>query len=308
MVGRKSPRFFSLLSPKLSPTSTDATSVHEKCRFYVGWDDFLWAYLTIYSRTFHVVKDGEEALFLAPFIDMANHDFHATFNSKIFDSIDRKLKISNKTKNDQSQHSCEDQKFNNSGEQTVLQETGSEVMLCYAPELDNLELFVFFGFTLKDNSHDLVPIQLDLVEDEDYILSVKKALFSSTVPGIQFSHNLKIRPDGTVLDNQLLGSLRLFLMTSEEMERYTLNNILDIFLNPVSKDNTEKVVKTLKNVLTLMLSLYPKTLEEDENKICLLNEHGARCFESDPWEKFSLFYLIGQKKILVTALRELETQ
>eukprot|EP01126_Amoeba_proteus_P031137 TRINITY_DN3063_c0_g1_i13.p1 TRINITY_DN3063_c0_g1~~TRINITY_DN3063_c0_g1_i13.p1 ORF type:complete len:120 (+),score=32.89 TRINITY_DN3063_c0_g1_i13:50-361(+) len=90
---------------------------------------------------------------------MANHDFHATFNSKIFDSIDRKLKISNKTKNDQSQHSCEDQKFNNSGEQTVLQETGSEVMLCYAPELDNLELFVFFGFTLKDNPYDFVPIQ-----------------------------------------------------------------------------------------------------------------------------------------------------
>lgn len=52
----------------------------------ITWEDFLWAYLAIYSRAFHITKDGKEVTAMVPLADITNHHYNAELTSKIFDS------------------------------------------------------------------------------------------------------------------------------------------------------------------------------------------------------------------------------
>lgn len=84
-------------------------------------------------------------------------------------------------------------------------------------------------------------------------------LFFGTAEGVSLSHDLKFEGDGTVINKTLMGSLRhesasilllfrLLLMSSEEIEGYTLENIDRIFEGVISSENEEKAINTLTGV------------------------------------------------------------
>eukprot|EP01127_Copromyxa_protea_P015426 TRINITY_DN4433_c0_g1_i3.p1 TRINITY_DN4433_c0_g1~~TRINITY_DN4433_c0_g1_i3.p1 ORF type:complete len:240 (-),score=61.96 TRINITY_DN4433_c0_g1_i3:39-758(-) len=232
----------------------------------------MWAYLAIYSRAFHIVKDENPVMAMVPLADITNHHYNAALTSKKFDSEKRTFKIS-------STKECP---------------SGEEVFLLYGP-LDNSELLLFFGFALPDNPYDTVKIELDVLDEEEYTTSLKKMLFFASAEGFMLSHDLKM-VDGKVVHRELMGSLRLLWMTPEEIEGYSLENVDEICDKVISVENEKQAISTLTSVLDYMLSMYPTTWEED--KVAL-------AAGLPDWKVYCYHYRMGQKAIMETAKKEL---
>lgn len=107
-------------------------------------------------------------------------------------------------------------------------------------------------------------------------------------------HELKIDEDEPIISEHLLATLRLIVMTNEELEQYNISNLNQLLSSIVNVDNERRVLNKLLLVLNeLKEASYTTTLEEN------LNRFQSNQLTDD--ERYSLIYLIGQKQIIETA-------
>lgn len=113
-------------------------------------------------------------------------------------------------------------------------------------------------------------------------------------------HELKLTTDDEpIISENLLATLRLMVMSSEELDQYTISNIDDLLSSMVNVDNERRALDKLSMLLNEFKErTFTTTLEENLQRIQSdqLNDN----------ERYSLIYLIGQKQILENALHWIE--
>lgn len=88
-------------------------------------------------------------------------------------------------------------------------------------------------------------------------------------------------------------------MSNEELENYTISNLNELLTSIVNIDNERRVLNKLLKILNDLKDVsYTTTLEEN------LERFQSNQLNDD--ERYSLIYLIGQKKILENAYRWIE--
>lgn len=113
-------------------------------------------------------------------------------------------------------------------------------------------------------------------------------------------HELKLTTDDEpIISENLLATLRLMVMSSEELDQYTISNIDDLLSSMVNVDNERRALDKLSMLLNEFKErTFTTTLEENLQRVQSdqLNDN----------ERYSLIYLIGQKQILENALHWIE--
>jgi hypothetical protein len=109
-------------------------------------------------------------------------------------------------------------------------------------------------------------------------------------------HELKITENESIISENLLATLRLIVMSNEELEQYNVSNLNQLLSSMVNVNNERRVLNKLLGILNeLKEASYTTTLEEN------LNRFQSNQLNDD--ERYSLIYLIGQKRILENACR-----
>jgi hypothetical protein len=113
---------------------------------------------------------------------------------------------------------------------------------------------------------------------------------------LSLEHELKITEEEPIINENLLATLRLMVMSNEELEQYNISNLNQLFSSIVNIDNEQRALNNLLVLLNeLKEVLYTTTLEEN------LNRFQSNQLNDD--ERYSLIYLIGQKQIIENACR-----
>jgi histone-lysine N-methyltransferase SETD3 len=256
-------------------------------------EDFLWAYTTIDSRAFKLTELGTT---LIPLADLANHVSFAEeanlFSMGIDKQTDRFILKATKKK--------------------ILD--GEELCLKYNNELVNWQLLLYYGFAIENNPFDSILIELKINENDTYEMEMKKMLllnlskskiFYRIISNIflvflgddlHLEYELKIIENEPIINENLLATLRLIVMSNEELEQYNISNLNELLTSIVNIDNERRVLNKLLVLLNDLKEVsYTTTLEEN------LNRFQSNQLNDD--ERYSLIYLIGQKKIIENACR-----
>jgi hypothetical protein len=121
-------------------------------------------------------------------------------------------------------------------------------------------------------------------------------LFFCTDEDLCLEHELKITENESIISENLLATLRLIVMTNEELEQYNISNLNQLFSSMVNVDNERRVLNKILVILNELKEVsYTTTLEEN------LNRFQSNQLNDD--ERYSLIYLIGQKQIIESACR-----
>ena len=94
-----------------------------------------------------------------------------------------------------------------------------------------------------------------------------------------------------VISAELIGSLRLLVMTNDELEQYNISNIDQLLSSMVNKENERRALTKLDTVLNALHAvLYTTTLEENLQRLQSKDLHDD--------ERYALIFLVGQKRII----------
>ncbi|CAF0791270.1 unnamed protein product [Adineta ricciae] len=237
-------------------------------------EEFLWAYTVISSRAFKIAEIGTT---LIPVVDLANHV-----------SLAREANLATKGIDKQT-----DRFVLTTTEKKIVQ--GEELCIRYN-ELANWQLLLYYGFAIENNAFDSVFLQLKIDPDEPYEMEMKKTLLLNLDDDLFLDHELQITEDQPIITDNLLATLRLLVMTDEELRHYTISNIGELVSSIVNVDNERRVLHKLLEILNeFKEATFTTTLEEN------LQRYQSTDLTDD--ERFSLIYLIGQKQILENALQ-----
>lgn len=198
----------------------------------MNWDDFLWAYLCVSSRALIVSFDGQEETCLVPFLSYCNHSPDAAMSSPQWEKD--KLVVTTS--------------------RNVAQ--GEEIFLRYHPSLSNGQLLLFYGFTLPNNQHEVVPLSLeppDMEEDGDLDGVVKRMLLLK----LGEDHGLKLEwelqrgqfPPG------LLATLRLLFAPRDLLDSLDIQTLQRLY--DEQSPELESVIKSaLRSSLELLINTF----------------------------------------------------
>ena len=185
---------------------------------------------------------------------------------------------------------------------------GEQVFISYGP-VPNMKLLTYYGFSIADNPHDLVPLTLEMPAVEDtpenrsILASRTKAMEKY---GIRMEHSLRNGP----LAAQLMGCLRLVVAEESELE-VALDGTKNPLLEPLSDACEVQALQTLHVALQGLLNPVEEALkrwQENEQEggggrdeigddAGKRNENG---FDLE-WKtslEFCRVYVEGQKKII----------
>eukprot|EP00121_Abeoforma_whisleri_P010614 Awhi_evm2s9791 len=168
---------------------------------------------------------------IAPFADFANHSITPTITSLFFDNEKKCLVL----RIDPDSNSCIT--------------AGEELTLKYG-NLENWELFLYYGFVIENNPYDKINIDLEIPDSNSMDLIVKKALFFDLLNDV-FSYSQFITEKG--ISNSLLYSMRLIVSDENELENVTLKNVASLMNSIVSKRNELQVLASLKQLVSALL-------------------------------------------------------
>ena len=88
-------------------------------------------------------------------------------------------------------------------------------------------------------------------------------------------------------------------MSNEDLEQYNISNLDELVSSKVNVDNERRALNKILQVLNELKEVtYTTTLEENLNRI--------QSNQLTDEERYSLIYLIGQKRILENACRWIE--
>ena len=257
-------------------------------------EDFLWAYTTISSRAFKIPELGTT---LIPLADLANHVSFAQEANVYTVGVDKET--------DRFILKTTDKKISK----------GDELCLKYNSDLANWQLLLYYGFAIENNPCDSIFLELKIDPEDSYEMEMKKMLLLNLSTLKLFSlhlylrpiscnlgedlcldHELQITENEPIISENLLGTLRLIVMTEEELEQYKISNIDDLLSSIVSVDNERRVLNKLSGLLNeLKETPFTATLEENLNRL--------QSDQLNDDERYSLIYLIGQKQIIENACR-----
>jgi hypothetical protein len=280
-------------------TQTMRQSMSEVCNLINSntftLEDFLWAYTAIDSRAFKLTELGTT---LIPLADLANHVSFAQEANLYSMGIDKQT----------------DRFILKATDKKILD--GEELCLKYNNELANWQLLLYYGFAIENNPFDSILIELKTDPDDSYEMEMKKILlinlsikniFYSIISNIYIfvfctdedlclEHELKITENESIISENLLATLRLIVMTNEELEQYNISNLNQLLSSIVNVDNERQVLNKILVILNELKEVsYTTTLEEN------LNRFQSNQLNDD--ERYSLIYLIGQKQIIESACR-----
>ncbi|CAF1215303.1 unnamed protein product [Adineta steineri] len=236
-------------------------------------EDFLWAYTIIGSRSF---KLTDFSTTLIPLADLANHVSFAQEASLCTKSVDKQTnRLVLKTT---------DKKI----------EAGDELCVKYNSELANWQLLLYYGFTIENNPFDSILLEIKMDSNDTYEMEMKKILLFNLNEDLFLDHELKISENEPIISENLLASLRLIVMTNEELEQYNLSNLDELFSSIVNIDNKQRALNKLLEILNNIKEVqFTTTLEESLNRV--------QSNQLNDDERYSLIYLIGQKQIIENA-------
>eukprot|EP00252_Welwitschia_mirabilis_P020546 TRINITY_DN5062_c0_g1_i1.p1 TRINITY_DN5062_c0_g1~~TRINITY_DN5062_c0_g1_i1.p1 ORF type:complete len:320 (-),score=42.52 TRINITY_DN5062_c0_g1_i1:473-1432(-) len=204
------------------------------------WDAFLWACELWYSNSMKIIfPDGKLKTCLVPIAGLLNHS--------IYPHVTHYGRVNNKTESLQLHMSrpCK---------------VGQQCFLSYG-SLSNSHLITFYGFLLRGNPYDTIPIDIGLPEESD--------LSGLTQDGRPLSHmvratwlsNSKLSKYG--LPSRLLAVLRAAL-AEENIETLAI----DTRLNIISKENEALVLETILSALKPMLEAVSEPIELNSDELC----------------------------------------
>ncbi len=113
---------------------------------------------------------------------------------------------------------------------------------------------------------------------------------------LSLEQELKITENEPIINENFLATLRLIVMSNEELEQYNMSNINQLLSSMVNIDNERRALNKLFVLLNELKEVsYTTTLEENLDRF--------QSNELNDDERYSLIYLIGQKKIIENACR-----
>lgn len=180
----------------------------------------------------------------------------------------------------------------------------SQVYISYGP-VPNVKLLTFYGFSVLNNPHDIVPLKLDSIPSEN------DNMRQNVLERYELScdHNLRDGP----LAKSLLAYLRVVVATDDELIAMLGSGSDDKVVDPrggmVNQENEEQAMKTLHQAVSGLLEKVEQSCEKLKKSGSVggseveVNENGL----DDGWEgsrKQCLVYVEGQRKILQRSLEE----
>ncbi|KNC78591.1 hypothetical protein SARC_08990 [Sphaeroforma arctica JP610] len=249
----------------------------------ITWEEFLWAYHVVESRSFTTMMDGQETNMLVPLVDLADH--HPTEGRRV-------------TKMFNSETQCFEVKAASkfaAGEQLYLQ---------YG-DVQNWQLVIYYGFALHDNVFDSFDINLELPSDDTPADSMRRSLLLTLGENsgmFNTENKLSIGADGAfVVTPTLLPTLRLLTADGVLLEKMTVQN-LETYIKDASasKERELRMFESLSAMFKATLEAYPTPLDDD---LARLSEDGVSSFETA-----CLVYRIGQKRLLTAGLGWVDQQ
>jgi len=228
-----------------------------------SWENYIWARTLVNSRAMPIEIDGVTQLTFIPLPVLPYHNANAKlifrFN-KESDSLSM-YTLTSYGKNGRISH-------------------------CYAHS--NHKLFLDHGLVIEGNEEegDTLPIELGIADElEAQKTSVLQSL------GLSLDHLLKKRK----LSPKLLASLRICVMTREELEQFVQRDPPSI--DYISQRNEESMITTLINLLEIMLGGFHSTVEEDR---LILTQ------SLTPNVRNAIVFRMDQKELLLSCLFQLK--
>ncbi|CAM6106247.1 unnamed protein product [Calypogeia fissa] len=245
---------FDSLFPALSDKHPELFPANIYC-----WDEFLWACQLWYSYGMKVkFPTGTVQTCLVPFASLLNHSIHphVTHFSRINEST-------------------------NTLQLFALREckAGEQCFLSYGA-LQNSDLLTFYGFLVKDNPYDIIPIDLDLNEiceaPQQLALIQKYDVLSSHM--VRGFHRLP---------TQLIAALRVACMEDDDFVSYSADPRRQMISPRNEKDVYESLLSTVESLL--------EPLEESDESSGL----EAATNDSSQWDVLlAQQFNEGQRKVL----------
>ncbi|XP_046840000.1 actin-histidine N-methyltransferase-like isoform X2 [Xenia sp. Carnegie-2017] len=210
---------------------------------------YRWAVSIVMTRQNQIpnLSGDELKLALIPFLDMCNHrdgylttDYDVNADACVCYALD----------------SCK---------------PGDEVFIFYGPR-SNADFFVHSGFYYENNKHDLLHIQLG-ISSSDPLYVLKTQLLSKLAIN---QKNLAVTTRQYVMTKDLLAFLRIFCITEESKSLIGENDekFHAIFYDEtqrISDENEMKVWDFIQTRCSLLLRMYPTTIEQDDEMLKAFN-------------------------------------
>ncbi|XP_014216629.1 histone-lysine N-methyltransferase setd3-like isoform X1 [Copidosoma floridanum] len=225
------------------------------------YEDYRWAVSTVMTRQNIIPsEDGSQMIHsLIPMWDMCNHQ-----EGRITTNF-------NEASNSCECHAMRDFK------------SGEQIFIYYGPRT-NTEFFVHSGFVHPGNQNDDFVLRLGVSKAD--ALGNERAELLTKINLLPIS-DYSLKPDQGLISGPLLGFLRIFNMTKEELHHWLQSDAVHDITKvncEIEKSLDEKAIKFLKTRIIILLTQYPKT-QEDCDKLL----HSTQ----DPCRK-----LVYQMKIL----------
>jgi hypothetical protein len=163
-----------------------------------------------------------------------------------------------------------------------------QVFISYGP-VPNVKLICYYGFSVRNNPHDCVPVTLELPEG----CSPKVAGIMER-RGLSLDHNLR---EGS-LSVKLKACLRVLVATDDELKAMAEGR--DPLSGPISHENEAQATETLRSALRDVHGYI-----KDAIKRCSACK-GGELERQDDWvlaRRFCMQYLEQQERILAAALK-----
>ncbi|KAK9811450.1 hypothetical protein WJX72_004089 [[Myrmecia] bisecta] len=164
---------------------------------------------------------------------------------------------------------------------------GQQCFLSYGP-LPNLQLLLFYGFTVRANPHDTVSITFD--EPDDDLAEERTELLERQ----QLTLDHSLRPAPAPLPSRLLATLRILLCEQDDLERLASCSQAGSAQATISEAGEAAVLETLAEVLQALGAAYVAALQRLEP-----STQAQAGFTA-----FAHIFLEGQHAILRAALAE----
>ncbi|CAF1605066.1 unnamed protein product, partial [Didymodactylos carnosus] len=149
-------------------------------------------------------------------------------------------------------------------------------------ELSNWQLLLYYGFTIPNNPFDTVVIDLPSKKEQDtYEMEMKKMILMS-MGEQQYGFNMEQEFNMTskqIISDELMASMRLLVMTEQELNDYDISNLSKLLTTMVSIENERNVLSELENLFEEMKTVaYTTSLDDNVKR---LNDEDTRLCDEE---------------------------
>jgi histone-lysine N-methyltransferase SETD3 len=209
------------------------------------FDEYLWAFINIFSRAIRVGLQAGEEIIMCPYADLINHNPFA--NTYIV--AERPFKPFNPIRGDEVITIYADKDYRKM----------EQVYISYGPK-SNADLLLLYGFCLDRNPFNSVEIKVSLLE-QDPMYDEKRVFLAKAERRESEGFPLY----GDRYPNELFEYLRLIYLTPEDMGGRSMSEI--DYADPISLQNELAALASIESACADALESYSTKEEEDARLI-----------------------------------------